>query len=156
MNIGNHYPYSEQHPHHAFGRYASLRLLIVASRERILTGLLAPLRCVGGIEVMEIRPTVGEASQLVPTVRPQLALVDLGDPVSPNYEELAALHDQAPTLPIVVLAARYRRGVLDQLYRTGVRAFLTQDVGLPLLVETLYTLHHGDVGFIVQMGGSNT
>lgn len=152
MNIGNHYPYSDRHPHYGFGRYTCLRLLIIASQERVLTGLLAPLRCVGGIEVVETRPTVGEASQLVPTVRPQLALVDLGDPVSPNYEELAALHNQTPTLPIVVLAARYRRGVLDQLYRTGVRAFLTQDVGLPLLVETLHTLHQGGVGFIVQMG----
>ncbi|MCL4859671.1 MAG: hypothetical protein KJZ93_09715 [Caldilineaceae bacterium] len=126
--------------------------MIIASQERVLTGLLAPLRCVGGIEVVGIRPTISEASQIDPTVRPQLALVDLGDPVSPNYEELAALHNQAPTLPIVVLAAQYQRGVLDQIYRTGVRAFLTQDVGLPLLVETLHTVHHGGVGFIVKMG----
>jgi DNA-binding NarL/FixJ family response regulator len=80
-------------------------------------------------------------------------VIDAGDTDNLDYEALTNLHRQRPDLAIAIVAMRHRRGMLDRLYRAGVRAFVTEDVGLPALLNMLYTVKARPRVFLVRIGG---
>ena len=65
---------------------------------------------------------------------------------------LTTLTISEPDLTIAVVASRYRRGALDRFYQAGVRSFVTEDIGLMGLIDTLVTINTHPQLFLVRMG----
>jgi DNA-binding NarL/FixJ family response regulator len=129
-----------------------LTLYLVATPERTQAGLLALLATVATIQIVGQAPSLSDLSSLA-TTSAEVLLLDLYGGADPDYAQLASICRQYPTMAIIVLAPRHRRGILDRLYRLGVRAFVTEDVGLPALVDTLNTIRNNPNIFMVRIGG---
>ncbi|RIK43797.1 MAG: hypothetical protein DCC55_04430 [Chloroflexi bacterium] len=84
---------------------------------------------------------------------PELLLIDTYEGEELDYTLVDAIRHQYPSIAMIILAPRHRRGILDRLYRLGVRAFITEDVGLPALVDALNTIRSNPNVFIVRIGG---
>jgi DNA-binding NarL/FixJ family response regulator len=129
-----------------------LKLLIVAPPEQMRSGLLSLLYMVASVVILGQLGSVGEIPVSWSHQAPEILLVAAHDAAHIDYGQLAEVHRQQPALSIVIMAARHHRGVLDRLYRAGVRAFVTEDVGIPALIETLHLVRWQPELFLVRIG----
>lgn len=85
--------------------------------------------------------------------QPNLALIDVDYLGAYMETNLSILRQSYPALPLVGVARRHRRGLLDSLYRSGVRGYVTSDIGVTALGETLATIIASPRAFVVRIGG---
>lgn len=128
-------------------------LYLVAAPDRTQVGLLGLLATVATIQIVGQVPSLADLSSLAATTSAEILLIDTYGGTNLDYTLLATIRRQYPALSMIVLAPRHQRGILDRLYRLGVRAFVTEDVGLPALVDTLNTIRNNPDVFIVRIGG---
>jgi two-component system, NarL family, response regulator DesR len=128
-----------------------IRTGLCAPAWRIQTGLLQLLFTVTNLLIVAQAASPAEAATLFADTVPEVVLVDVEDPQSIDYAQIQELRQSFPATPLVLLATRHRRGVLDRLYRMGVRGFVTEDVGLAGLVETIVALRANPQLFVVRI-----
>jgi DNA-binding NarL/FixJ family response regulator len=128
-----------------------IRLGLCVSLDRSQSGLISLLFTVASVMIVGQAAAPAEASLLLLNEAPDILLIDVGDPQSINYSELIELRQNFGQTQLIVLATRHRRGVLDRLYRLGVSAFVTEDVGLSTLVEVLKAVRADPHLFVVRL-----
>lgn len=133
--------------------FLPLTLYLIAAPEHTQVGLLALLTTVASVTIVGQSPSLADFSILATPSNAEILLIDTYGGAELDYTLLATMRRQHPALSIIVLAPRHRRGILDRLYRLGVRAFVTEDVGLPALVDALNTIRSNPNIFIVRIGG---
>jgi len=116
-------------------------------------GISSLLYTAPGVAVLGQVGSLAEYPTALTAGMPDVLVIDAGDTDSLDYDALANLRRQQPGLALAVVATRHRRGVLDRLYRAGVRTFITEDAGVPALVNMLYTVKARPRVFLVRMGG---
>jgi DNA-binding NarL/FixJ family response regulator len=129
----------------------ALRLGLYGPTHRIQTGLLNLLFTAASLLIVGQAASLAEARSAFAQAIPEILLLDVEDPQAIDYPQLQELRQLLPATLLVIHAARHRRGVLDRLYRMGVRGFVTEDVGLAVLVETLSAVRANPHLFVVRI-----
>jgi two-component system response regulator DevR len=128
-----------------------LRLGLYTSAPRTQTNLLSLLFSTPNLLIVGEAASLAAAAVTFAPAPPEVLLLDVEDPQAIDYSLLLELRQLFPETSLVLLATRHRRNVLDRLYRMGVRGFITEDVGLSVLVETLLAVRDNPQLFVVRI-----
>lgn len=82
-----------------------------------------------------------------------IVLIDIDHLFEQAEKNLPPLRQAYPFLPFVAIAQVHRRGVLDALYRNGMRGYSTYEIGAAAFAETLATIMASPNAFVVRIGG---
>ena len=82
-----------------------------------------------------------------------MILIDIDHLFEQAEKNLPAFRQAYPYLPFVAIAQVHRRGLLDALYRNGMRGYSTYEIGAAAFAETLATIMASPNAFVVRIGG---
>ena len=98
-----------------------------------------------GLEMVGEAATAEDALTLVPTLRPDVVLVDITMPGMSGVHLVRELSPRMPATRFVMLSASAAdRDVVDAI-RNGARGYLTKDVNADALVRSIRAVHDGEL-----------
>jgi DNA-binding NarL/FixJ family response regulator len=120
-----------------------VRLLLVDDHEVVRTGLRTFLELQEDMRVVGEAGTGERALALVPSVRPDIVLLDLHLPGLSGVEVVQRLRASHPDVKVVVLTSFAGQDAVLPAVRAGVAGYLLKDVGPAELADALRTVHAG-------------
>ncbi|HJV28111.1 MAG TPA: response regulator transcription factor [Aromatoleum sp.] len=129
------------------GGGAKIRLFLVDDHQLVRDGLRARL---GDIEEFEI---VGEAASgkealvAVESLRPDLALVDVGLPDMTGIELTATLGERCPVLRVLILSMYDSQGYVMSAMRAGARGYVLKDAPSTEIIAAIRAVAAGGAYF---------
>ncbi len=102
-------------------------VFILDDHRLVISGLQRVLEADYQIEVVGWAVSVRDAKAQLPTLQPQIMLMDLRVPDSRGLEEIVGFKSLAPDMKVIVLTG-YTGTVRDDALRMGADAFLTKGV----------------------------
>src|SRR5574338_297168 len=106
---------------------ASIRLLLVDDHQLVRDGLRARLGEIDDFEIVGEAANGREALAAAESLRPDLALVDVGLPDMNGIELADALGRSAPALKVLMLSMYDSPGYVQSAMRAGARGYVLKD-----------------------------
>ncbi|MDQ1647821.1 MAG: hypothetical protein QOJ50_4005, partial [Cryptosporangiaceae bacterium] len=120
-----------------------LRLLLVDDHEMVRAGLRTFLDLQDDMVVAGEASSAEQALALVPTVRPDIVVMDLQLPGMSGIEALKRLQVSHPQVKVVVLTSFAGQDSVLPAVRAGVAGYLLKDIGPAELADALRAAHAG-------------
>lgn len=120
------------------------KLLITDDHQIVLDGLKFLLEDVDSLEV------VGEALNgvillnRIPTLQPDLILLDLGMPVMDGIEASIQIKEKYPNIKILILTTYSEQHKIKKMLKIGIDGYLLKDSGKHKLLEAIETVMNGE------------
>jgi len=105
----------------------------------------------GGLTVIAEAGDGGEAVRLASELQPDVVLMDVSMPVLDGVEATRRLHADYPDLPIVILTMHGDEALRKEAIAAGATGFLTKDVSMQEVVETVTQVGGGDVALSTEL-----
>jgi DNA-binding NarL/FixJ family response regulator len=120
-----------------------LRLLLVDDHEMVRAGLRTFLDLQDDMVVAGEASSAEQALALVPSVRPDIVVMDLQLPGMSGIEALKRLQVSHPQVKVVVLTSFAGQDSVLPAVRAGVAGYLLKDIGPAELADALRAAHAG-------------
>jgi DNA-binding NarL/FixJ family response regulator len=104
-----------------------------------------------GLTVVAEAGDGGEAVRLVAELQPDVVLMDVSMPVLDGVEATRRLHVDFPDLPIVILTMHGDEALRKEAVAAGAAGFLTKDVSMQEVVQTVTQVGGGDVALSTEL-----
>jgi DNA-binding NarL/FixJ family response regulator len=114
-----------------------IAVVLVEDNDIFRESLELLLDVVADIEVVAAVADGRSALAVVPSLRPNVVLMDYRLPALDGVETTAAIADSCPGTAVVVLSAEAGIGEIEALYEAGAVAFLTKDCELDEIVAAI-------------------
>ena len=108
----------------------------------------------GGLTVIAEAGDGGEAVRLATELQPDVVLMDVSMPVLDGVEATRRLHADYPDLPIVILTMHGDEALRKEAVTAGAAGFLTKDVSMQEVVETVIQVGGGDVALSTELAAT--
>lgn len=120
-----------------------IRLLLVDDHEVVRSGLQTFLELQDDMQVVGEAASAEQALALVPSVEPDIVVLDLVLPGMSGVEAIRRLRASHPAVKIVALTSYAGQDLVLPAVRAGVSGYLLKDVGPAELADALRTVHAG-------------
>lgn len=130
---------------------ASIKVLAVADRAVVRTGLRAIVRGQHDIEIVGEAPTIADAAALSRKLRADVALVDLRDPLSVDLKALSDPHREGSRCRVILITRRTDEETILSLIMAGAIGYLFEDLEPEDLASAIRTVHEGGTPIDPQM-----
>ncbi|MCW2504206.1 MAG: two-component system response regulator [Actinomycetia bacterium] len=120
-----------------------LRLLLVDDHEMVRAGLRTFLDLQDDMVVAGEASSAEQALALIPSVRPDIVVMDLQLPGMSGIEALKRLQVSHPRVKVVVLTSFAGQDSVLPAVRAGVAGYLLKDIGPAELADALRAVHAG-------------
>src|SRR3979409_441796 len=104
-----------------------LRVMLVEDHAILRQGLKALLATDSRVQIAGEGATVAQALTAIHLLNPSVVITDIGLPGQSGIELIAALHEQRPEIPILVLTAQHSEICLHAALRAGARGFILKN-----------------------------
>lgn len=120
-----------------------LRIILVEDHELVRAAVRQALDAAADLEVVTAVGSSEEALEVIPTLRPDVALVDIDLPGMRGPELVRELAPRFPDLWVVMLTvSRAERDLIDSI-RSGARGYLRKDLSPDALVRSIRDIRAG-------------
>jgi DNA-binding NarL/FixJ family response regulator len=120
-----------------------LRVMLVEDHAILRQGLKALLETDSRVQIVGEAATVAQALTAIHLLNPSVVITDIGLPGQSGIELIAALHEQRPEIPILVLTAQHSEICLHAALRAGARGFILKNASHAELIEGLVAVAAG-------------
>lgn len=120
-----------------------IRVVLADDQAVVRDGLSLLLSASGEVDVLAAAADGAEAVERVLALRPDVALLDLRMPKLDGAQVTAALSEQAPEVPVLILTTFADDDAVLPALRAGARGYLTKDVSGEELLAALRDLAAG-------------
>ena len=105
----------------------SARLVLVDDHALLADGIRSLLEDESDLEVIAHFPNGLAAVEQVPSLQPDLLLLDLDMPIMNGLEAAKLLRAKLPDLPIIILSMHAEKAIVQKAMREGVRGYLLKN-----------------------------
>lgn len=119
------------------------QLIIVDDHQLLRQSLVRLLRMSDRVEVVGEAASGSEALQLVESLRPEVALVDIKLPDMSGIEVTALIKKAHPEVSVVIVTMFADEDHATDALRVGANAFLSKNVSLETLLQAIETVRGG-------------
>jgi DNA-binding NarL/FixJ family response regulator len=123
---------------------APVRVLVADDQRVVREGLVTILGLLPEIEVVGAAADGEEAVALAIELAPEVVLMDLRMPRCDGVEATRRIHDQAPSVNVLVLTTYADDRSLLAALRAGARGYLTKDAGADQVQEAIRAVARGE------------
>jgi DNA-binding NarL/FixJ family response regulator len=123
---------------------APVRVLVADDQRVVREGLVTILGLLPEIEVVGAAADGEEAVALAIELAPEVVLMDLRMPRCDGVEATRRIHEQAPTVNVLVLTTYADDRSLLAALRAGARGYLTKDAGADQVQEAIRAVARGE------------
>jgi DNA-binding NarL/FixJ family response regulator len=120
-----------------------IRLLLVDDQNLICQGLAAVLNQELDLEVVGTAEHGQAAIDLIPTLNPDVVLMDIRMPVMTGIEATRLINDRFPQIKVLVLSTFDDDLDIAQSMRAGAKGYLLKDMPAPELIESIRLVDRG-------------
>jgi two-component system nitrate/nitrite response regulator NarL len=117
---------------------ADIRVLIVDDVERVRQNLHTFLSLAGNIEIVGEASNGWEAIQLVPTLHPQVILMDLEMPIMDGYEAAHQIKALQPSCRVIGLSIHAGDAERQQALQVGMVDLIAKGAPLEMLLQAIW------------------
>jgi DNA-binding NarL/FixJ family response regulator len=114
-----------------------IKVLLVDDNELLRRGLHAAIEAYDDIHVIGQGGTGKEAVQLCRELVPDVVLMDIKMPVMNGVDATRLIHQEFPSIGIVILTNDTHDGIEEAAREAGAKAFLTKDVTLEAIANAI-------------------
>ena len=93
-----------------------------------------------------------EAVSMAETLKPDVAVMDIGMPVLNGIEAARQIHEKLPEAHIVMLSMHSDEGYVLRALKAGAKGYLLKDSAEGDLIEAIATVHQGKTFFSKEIG----
>jgi NarL family two-component system response regulator YdfI len=122
-----------------------IRILITDDHSIVREGLRLILETVDGIEVVGEAGDGAECLRLVPSLAPDVVLMDLQMPGMDGITAINHLHREYPEIAVVILTTFNEDEKILRGLQAGARGFLLKDTNRQSLVDTITAADRGEI-----------
>ena len=126
---------------------ARIRLLLVDDHQLVRDGLRARLGDIPEIDIVGEAANGQQALSAAETLRPDLALVDVGLPDINGIELTEALAQRRPDLRVLILSMYDSQGYVMSAMRAGARGYVLKDAPSAEIIAAIRAVAAGGVYF---------
>lgn len=126
---------------------ARIRLLLVDDHQLVRDGLRARLGDIPEIDIVGEAANGEQALAAAETLRPDLALVDIGLPDINGIELTTALAQRCPELRVLILSMYDSQGYVMSAMRAGARGYVLKDAPSAEIIAAIRAVAAGGVYF---------
>ncbi|NMG74750.1 response regulator [Aromatoleum diolicum] len=126
---------------------ARIRLLLVDDHQLVRDGLRARLGDIGDIDIVGEAANGQQALAAAESLRPDLALVDVGLPDINGIELTSALGERCPALRVLILSMYDSQGYVMSAMRAGARGYVLKDAPSTEIIAAIRAVAAGGVYF---------
>jgi DNA-binding NarL/FixJ family response regulator len=130
-----------------------LRVMLVEDHAILRQGLKALLETDSRVQIVGEASTVAQALTAIHMLNPSVVITDIGLPGRSGIDLIAALHEQRPEIPILVLTGQQSEICLNAALRAGARGFILKDASHGELVEGLLAVAAGQKFLCAALSG---
>ena len=124
---------------------SDIRILLVEDQTLMRQGLKTILSLEPGMQVIDEAADGKSGMQKALELRPDIILMDVQMPVMNGVEATSAICAAWPDARVIILTTFDRDDYVYQGIRAGALGFLLKDTPAPRLVETIRTVHAGEL-----------
>jgi len=121
-----------------------IRILVVDDHMIVREGLRWMLDEATGIEVAGEAETGAEALEAIPSVSPDVVLLDIHLPEPNGLEILAEIRDSYPDIPVVMLTMSDEPAYVEEAVRVGAAGYLVKNAPQAELIRAITAAAAGD------------
>ncbi|BAL24405.1 response regulator transcription factor [Azoarcus sp. KH32C] len=129
------------------GGGAKIRLFLVDDHQLVRDGLRARLGDIEEFEIVGEAASGKEALAAVESLRPDLALVDVGLPDMTGIELTSALGERCPVLRVLILSMYDSQGYVMSAMRAGARGYVLKDAPSSEIIAAIRAVAAGGAYF---------
>ncbi|MCU0495302.1 MAG: response regulator transcription factor [Chloroflexaceae bacterium] len=141
----------------------AIRVLLADDHPLVRVGIRSMLQADPQIEVVGEATDGEQARAMCLALQPHVLLLDLNMPGPPALESIAFVHEQAPTVRILILTAHKDDAHVQSLLTSGVAGYVLKDEVTEQVVNAIHTVAQGGTWFsqvitekIVEWGRTGT
>lgn len=121
-----------------------VQLLLADPHLMVRQGLTKLFSAEPDLDVVAHAANGRETLELSQSVRPDLAVVELGMPDLRGPELIREMHASCPDVPVVALTRRAETSYLQHIWQTGVAGFVPKHAGMQVLLAAVRAVAAGD------------
>jgi len=122
----------------------SIRVFIVDDNRLLREGLVAMLAEQEDIVVVGTASSGNQALEQIKTLRPEVAVIDIGMPDKDGIEVTQELRRDAPDVKVIILGMVDLSGEIMACIEAGAAGYVLKEASFDVLVETLRAVHRGE------------
>jgi len=123
----------------------TIRVLVVDDHTLVREGIVGLLDSQADIEVVGQAGTAREAIDAIPTVLPDVVLMDVTLPGASGLAATQEIRERFPPINVVILTIHDREDYLFQALRAGAVGYVLKGAEVQELLSAVRTAHRGDV-----------
>jgi DNA-binding NarL/FixJ family response regulator len=132
----------------------SIRAFIADDNRLLCEGLVSMLSEQEDIVVIGKAPSGLEALEQIKTLRPEVALIDIGMPDKDGIEVTKSLHQEAPEVKVIILGVIDLTDEIMACIEAGAAGYVLKEDSFDHLVDTIRSVHRGESFCTPQMTAS--
>ncbi len=132
----------------------SIRVFIVDDNRLLREGLVSMLAEQEDIAVVGAAASGRKALEQFKTLRPEVALIDIGMPGKDGLEVTQELRREMPEVKVVILGMVDLRDEIMACIEAGAAGYVLKETSFDSLVETIRSVHRGESFVSPQMAAS--
>jgi two-component system response regulator NreC len=123
----------------------TIRVLVVDDHTLVREGIVGLLDSQADIEVVGQAGTAREAIDAIPTLLPDVVLMDITLPGASGLAATQEIRERFPPINVVILTIHDREDYLFQALRAGAVGYVLKGAEVQELLSAVRTAHRGDV-----------
>lgn len=123
------------------------KVFIADDHQLIIDGLIDMLSSEKDLEVIGTAKDGNEAVTKIPTLKPDVVLLDLDMPVRNGFEVLEALGEKMTDVRFVILSMHLEKALMEKAIRLGIAGYLPKTVNKSELILAIKNIHSGSKYF---------
>lgn len=131
----------------------NIRVLICDDQDLVCEGMKAILSTAAGIEVVGVARDGAQALELIPTVSPDVALMDLKMPVMNGVQATRRIRQEFPDVKVLVLTTYSDDQWLFDAIRSGASGYLLKDAPREALLAAIKGTYQGRAHIDPEVAG---
>ncbi len=123
----------------------TIRVLVVDDHTLVRAGIVGLLDSQIDIEVVGQAGSAREAMEAIPTIRPDVVLMDITLPGASGLVATREIRERFPLINVVILTIHDREDYLFQALRAGAAGYVLKGAEVQELLSAVRMAHRGDV-----------
>lgn len=124
---------------------SAIRVVVVDDHTLVRRGIVSLLQAQPHLEVVGEASSGEEALRLIPTLHPDVVLMDIGMPGMDGLEVTRRLRAVAPKTKVLILTVHDREDYLFQALRAGAAGYILKGADVADLLSAVQSVHQGGV-----------
>ncbi|GBD11859.1 Transcriptional regulatory protein DegU [bacterium HR23] len=123
----------------------AIRIVVVDDHTLVRRGIVSLLQAQPDMEVAGEAANGEEALRLIPSLRPDVVLMDIGMPGVDGLEATRRLRQLLPEVKVLILTVHDREDYLFQALRAGAAGYILKGADVADLLSAIRSVHQGGV-----------